>query len=146
MKYDIVVSFSKEDPVNSIRFRHLPLLLAALMFFLFPRPARSADPQQERAAAALEQDLKSDPDNAELWLHLGFAWRKLEKISLAQTAFEKVAALNPREKDAYFMLGLIYEKQHKSEAAKKVWETYLSLEKDVGKRAVAEKHIHHLSQ
>jgi cytochrome c-type biogenesis protein CcmH/NrfG len=101
---------------------------------------------KERAIAALEEDLKTDPDNAELWLHLGFAYRKLENISQAQQAFEKVTALSPGEKSAYFMLGLIYESRRNAAAARSAWTTYLSLETDPEKRAVAVKHIHHLSQ
>ena len=132
--------------MNSIRFQHLLPLIAALALCLFSRSARAADPQQERAATALEQDLKTDPDNAELWLHLGFAYRKMDKIDQARQAFEKASALNPHERDAYYMLGLIYESQHNTAAAQKVWKEYLSAETDANKRAVAEKHIHHLSQ
>jgi cytochrome c-type biogenesis protein CcmH/NrfG len=102
--------------------------------------------QKERAVSALEQDTKTDPNNAELWLHLGFAYRKLDKIDQSQNAFEKAALLNPQAKDAYFMLGLIYESKHQKAEAEKAWKSYLAVEKDPEKRAVAEKHIHHLSQ
>jgi cytochrome c-type biogenesis protein CcmH/NrfG len=132
--------------VNSIRFNDRLLLLASLTLLVFPPRARAVDPQQERAAAALEQDLKTDPNNAELWLHLGFAYRKMDKLDQARQAFEKVAALNPHETDSYYMLGLIYESQHNKAAALKVWKEYLAAETNPDKRAVAEKHIHHLSQ
>jgi cytochrome c-type biogenesis protein CcmH/NrfG len=113
--------------------------------------ARSADPAptaepKARAIAALEQDVKTDPNNAELWLHLGFAYRKTEKMDQAQAAFEKTVALNPRATDALYMLGLIYEKKQDTSAAQKAWKDYLAAETNSDKRAVAEKHIHHLSQ
>ena len=138
--------FSKEDSVNFIRYPYALSLLAALGLCFFPGLARAADPQQERAAAAIEQDLKTDPSNAELWLHLGFSYRKMGKIDQARQAFEKVTALNPHETDSYYMLGLIYESQHNTAAAQKAWKDYLAAETDATKRAVAEKHIHHLSQ
>jgi len=136
----------KEEPVNSIRTTCILSLMAALPLFLFSPSARAADPQQERAAAALEQDIKTDPNNAELWLHLGFAYKKMGKIDQARQAFEKVTALNPHESDSFYMLGLIYESQHNSTAAQKAWKEYLAAETDANKRAIAEKHIHHLSQ
>ena len=107
-------------------------------------PATSG--QKERAASALEQDIKTDPNNAELWLHLGFAYRKMDKIDQAQNAFEKAALLNPQAKDAYFMLGLIYESKHRKLEAEKAWKRYLAAETDPERRAIAEKHIHHLGQ
>jgi cytochrome c-type biogenesis protein CcmH/NrfG len=136
----------KEDFVNSIRSLYRLLLLASLTLLVFPPRSWAVDPPQERAAAALEQDLKTDPNNAELWLHLGFAYRKMEMMDQARQAFEKVAALNPHETDAYYMLGLIYESQHNKAAAQKAWKDYLAAEANPDKRAVAEKHIHHLSQ
>ena len=146
MKYDIARTLSKEDSVNSIRFPYLLPLLATLMLCLSFHPARAADPQQERATAALEQDLKTDPNNAELWLHLGFAYRKMGRIDQARNAFEKASSLNPKEKDALFMLGLIYESKGQTDAAQKAWTSYLAAETDSEKRALAQKHIHHLSQ
>ena len=131
------------------RFTHFRLGLATLFVVMGVRvhaeyPATSG--QKERAVSALEQDIKTDPNNAELWLHLGFAYCKLDNIDQAQNAFERAALLNPQAKDAYFMLGLIYESKHQKQEAEKAWKSYLAVEKDPEKRAVAEKHIHHLSQ
>jgi cytochrome c-type biogenesis protein CcmH/NrfG len=140
------MALPKEDSVTSIRLQRVLPLLAAFTCLLFPSPVRAADPQKERAVSALEEDLKTDPNNAELWLHLGFAYRKLGKIDQAQNAFEKVSSLNPNEKDAFFMLGLIYESKNQKDAAEKAWKSYLAAETDAGKRSIAQKHIHHLSQ
>jgi cytochrome c-type biogenesis protein CcmH/NrfG len=125
--------------------------LALAVIGLAAPAARAADPaspadQKARTVAALEQDVKTDPSNAELWLHLGFAYRKSEKIDQALEAFQKAAALNPRETDAFYMLALIYESKHDKPAAQKAWKDYLAGETDAAKRSVAEKHIHHLSQ
>jgi cytochrome c-type biogenesis protein CcmH/NrfG len=107
----------------------------------------SADPNdKQRAASALEQDVKADPNNAELWLHLGYAYRKDNQIDLAQNAFEKASTLNPHSDNALFMLALIYEKKHQSQDALKAWQRYLAVETNPSERAVAEKHIHLLSQ
>ena len=120
------------------------LLLAAVI----PSHAADASPNgaQVRAASALEQDLKTDPNNPELCLHLGFAYRKMNKIDQAQAAFEKAAGLAPNAKDAYFMLGLIYESKNMKQEGEEAWKKYLAAETDPEKRALAEKHIHHLSQ
>jgi cytochrome c-type biogenesis protein CcmH/NrfG len=123
----------------------------AMLFLAIVPPGRAtgsatASGQKERAASALEEDIKADPTNAELWLHLGFAQRKLGQINDAQKAFEKVTSLNPQLQDAYYMLGLIYESKHMTPEAKKAWEQYLTAETNPDRRAIAEKHIHHLSQ
>ncbi len=102
--------------------------------------------QKERTVTALEQDLKTDPTNAELWLHLGFAYRKLDQVDNAQRAFEKASSLNPRNREALYMLGLIYEKKNQTQAALQAWKRYVAEETDPEKRSVGEKHIHHLSQ
>lgn len=117
------------------------LLLGSLSF---PEALRADD--RERTVAVLEQALKTDPNNAELWLHLGFAYRKQGQIDSAQTAFEKASRLNPKNTEALFMLGLIYENKRQNELAKKVWKDYLAIETDPNKRSMAENHLHQLSQ
>ena len=123
----------------------LAVLLAAAGF-----PGQAASPAssgpQERAVSALEQDVKTDPNNAELWLHLGFAYRKLNKIDQAQNAFEKASSLDPHNREALHMLGFIYEKKHLTQDAERIWKQYLALETDAAERDEVEKHIHHLSQ
>src|SRR5882724_4300958 len=74
--------------------------------------APNAQGDKDRALAVLEQSVKTDPNNSELWLHLGFAYRKLDKIDQAQSAFEKVTTFDAHSRDALYMLGLIYEKKH----------------------------------
>jgi cytochrome c-type biogenesis protein CcmH/NrfG len=121
-----------------------PCSLIVLFSFLYADTSPN-DPKL-RAAAALEQDVKADPGNSELWLHLAFAYRKDGQLERAQSAFEKAAALDPRSSDAFYMLGLIYESKHQSAQAQKAWQSYMATETDASKRAVAEKHIHHLAE
>ena len=102
--------------------------------------------EKDRAVSALEEDVKTDPNNAELWLHLGFAYRKLDKIDQAQKAFERATSLDPKSKDAFFMLGLIYESKHQNPEALQAWKSYMAIETSSEKRDIAQKHIHHLSQ
>jgi cytochrome c-type biogenesis protein CcmH/NrfG len=124
--------------------------LVVCLLFLTPITKAADSPtaagQKERVVDALKQDVKNDPTNSELWLHLGFAYRKAGQIDDAQSAFEKAVFLNPKEQDAYYMLGLIYESKHMDTEAKKAWEQYLGSETNPERRAVAEKHIHHVSQ
>src|SRR5689334_3271556 len=139
----------EDDLMKALKFRYLNLGLVTLLMWGLPvHGLDSASPgtQRERAATAIEEDLKTDPNNAELWLHLGFAYRKLNKIDQAQSAFEKVVALSPNNKDATFMLGLIYESKNMKAEAEKAWKNYMATETDPEKRAIAEKHIHHLTQ
>ncbi len=67
-------------------------------------------------------------------------------IDKVQAAFEKALAANPQNKEALYMLGLIYEKKHQTPAALQTWENYRALETDPEKREIAQKHIHQLSQ
>jgi protein O-GlcNAc transferase len=106
--------------------------------------ANTPSAAKERAAAALEEAIKKDPNNAELWVHLGFAYRKQGQIDPSQSAFEKARALDPRVKEALYMLGLIYEKKGRTQEAEQAWKEYIAAETDPIKRADAEKHLQQL--
>jgi cytochrome c-type biogenesis protein CcmH/NrfG len=128
---------------NSIR---LAAIAAALTAFLgiWPRAAEpSAKSEAERARAAIEESLRKDPANSELWTHLGYAWRELGSIDESQRAFEKAVSLNPKNLKAGFMLGLIYEKKKLKEKAIAAWTACLaSPEPKV--RDIAKSHLHRL--
>ena len=133
--------------IDAPRFNTRIVLLFALALNATALAADSASsPDRERAVSVLEQAVKSDPHNAELWLHLGFAYRKLGQTDQSQGAFEKASALDPHNRDALYMLGLIYEKKHQTQDAQRVWKAYLATETDATKRSDAEKHLHHLEQ
>lgn len=128
----------------------IQMFAAALLFSLSlgaaaKEPAPGGD-DRERTIVALEKAIQADPQNADLWVHLAFAQRKLDRIDRAREAFEKAVALDPKNQDALYMLGLIYEKAERKADALRVWKQYLELSSNPEKRDVAEKHIHHLSQ
>jgi cytochrome c-type biogenesis protein CcmH/NrfG len=127
--------------------RKLLFVVILVLMAVLTRSLRAAPTDnQERAVSALQQAVKSDPNNPELWLHLGFAYRKVNDVDQAQSAFEKARALDPRNDDALYMLGLIYEKKHQTKEALKAWQDYLAASTNTAKRNDAEKHIHQLSQ
>jgi len=107
--------------------------------------SKDSKDQEQRVVEALRQDLKADPSNAELWVHLGFAYRKAEDIDQALAAFQKASQLNPQESDAFYMLGIIYENKRQKPEALQAWKDYLAVTTDPVKRDVAQKHIHHLN-
>src|SRR5690349_5776924 len=77
---------------------------------------------QQRAVEALQKAIQSDPQNAELWTHLGFAQRKLDQLDAAAVSFEKAVSLNPSSQESLYMLGLIYEKLKRPQEALRVWK------------------------
>jgi len=122
--------------------RFLSSLVVGILAFQSPVWAD----ENQRTVDALQQAVKTDPSNSELWVHLGFAYRKAGDLSKAQESFEKASSLNPRDPDAYFMLGLIYESKGQNQDALRAWKACLANQTDPTRRAQAENHIHHLSQ
>lgn len=104
------------------------------------------DPDAIRAKAAIEEAVKKDPANAELWLHLGFAFKKLDDADGAQKAFEKVVELNPKSASAHYMLGLIYEKKKMKEQAIAAWKACLANATEDSMKEIAQKHLGHLQK
>lgn len=121
-------------------------VVAVMVSFAAGSRAEPMSDDKERAVAALETALKADPSNTELWIHLAFAQRKLDRIDQAQASFEKAVSLSPKNEDALYMLGLIYEKKEMKADALRTWKQYLTVSTNPEKKSVAEKHIHHLSQ
>ncbi len=109
-------------------------------------PAFAASTDKQDAVTTLEQNVKANPSNPELWVHLGFAYRKVGDIDNAQNAFQKALTLEPNNRESLSMLALIYEKKQQKPAALQSWKSYLAIETDPSKREMAEKHIHQLSQ
>lgn len=120
--------------------------LIAVMISMAVIKADESQAQKEQAAQALEQAVKTAPNNAELWVHLGFAYRKTNDMAKSKDAFEKAISIDPKNQDALFMLGLIYENNKQTADALRVWKQFLESNPDPSKREVAENHIHHLSR
>jgi cytochrome c-type biogenesis protein CcmH/NrfG len=69
-----------------------------------------------------------------------------DDINQVQASYEKALSQDPHNRDALYMLGLIYEKKQQKQDALQAWRNYLSAETDPAKREMAAKHIHQLSQ
>jgi cytochrome c-type biogenesis protein CcmH/NrfG len=108
--------------------------------------SNSQDSETQRAKTAIEEAIKKDPANSELWLHLGFIEKKLGNVEASQTAFEKCVSLNPKNADAYYMLGLIYEKKKMKDQAIGAWKSCLANTTEERVKEIARKHLSHLQQ
>lgn len=120
--------------------------LAAVALLRLPGLGQDQDPEAVRAKQAIEEALKKDPLNSELWLHLGFACKKLQDVDGSQKAFEKTVELNPKSASAHYMLGLIYEKKKLKEKAIAAWKACLKHATEPQMKEIAEKHLHHLEK
>jgi cytochrome c-type biogenesis protein CcmH/NrfG len=98
----------------------------------------------KKTAAALEESVKLQPGNIDLYIKLGFAYARLEKADESQTAFESAVRLDPKRAIAHYMLGLIYEKKGLREKALAAWKACLENASDPHLRETAAKHLHHL--
>ncbi len=100
--------------------------------------------EHKKNAAELEETIKKDPSNIELYIRLGFTYSKLEKADDAQRAFENAVRLDPKRAIAHYMLGLIYEKKGLKEKAISAWQACLDNATEPHLRDTAIKHLHHL--
>jgi cytochrome c-type biogenesis protein CcmH/NrfG len=100
--------------------------------------------EHKKNAAELEEAVKTDPNNIELYIRLGFVYSKLEKVGDAQRAFENAVRLDPKRAIAHYMLGLIYEKKGLRDNAIAAWKACLENASEPRLRETALKHLHHL--
>jgi len=130
------------------------LLLAVLLTAAIPQALRAggrweADGQRgadelRKDAAALEEQVKLDPGNVELYIRLGFAYTKLENADGARKAFESAVRLDQKMAIVHYMLGLIYEKKGLRDKAIAAWKACLENAAEPRMRETAKKHLHHL--
>ena len=99
-----------------------------------------------RARRAIKTAAKQDPENSQLWLHLGLLDHKLGDLEAAQKSFEKVVALGPSESAAHYMLALIYEKKDLIQKAISSWGACLAHSEDPNLLAIAKKHLRELKK
>ncbi|OGS12577.1 MAG: hypothetical protein A2234_06320 [Elusimicrobia bacterium RIFOXYA2_FULL_58_8] len=133
-------------------------LISFSVLFLIPALAATAQsaPRQQKEtpvareqlrteAAAIEQQVKANPADTELYMKLGFAYSRLEQADDAQRAFEGAVNLEPKKAAAHYMLGLIYEKKGLRDKAIAAWKACLDNTQDPRMRDTATRHLHHLS-
>lgn len=120
------------------------ILLIAIFCAAVPVLWSLTDKQKQEfktLAAAIEEDIKAEPKDAELYIKLGFIYSKLEEADKAQSAFEKAESLNPEKSIVHYMLGLIYEKKELKEKAIASWKKCLKYASKKKMKQTAEKHI-----
>jgi len=81
----------------------------------------------------------------ELYIRLGFTYARLKEADEALQAFENVVRLDHKKTIAYYMLGLIYEKQGLKDKAIAAWKACLDNASEPRMRETARKHLHHLA-
>jgi Flp pilus assembly protein TadD len=71
--------------------------------------------------------VKSNPQDASLWVHLGVACSQLNDVDQAIAALEHARKLAPRQPETYFDLGLLYWKSGEIGKAKQAYRAGLAL-------------------
>jgi tetratricopeptide (TPR) repeat protein len=71
--------------------------------------------------------VKSNPQDAALWFHLGVACSQLNDVDQAIVALEHARSLAPRQPETYFDLGLLYWKSGDIGKAKEAYRAGLAL-------------------
>ncbi len=118
------------------------VLAAALALAPLAARAESAKSDLVDAKNVLEQAVQQHPNNAELRVHLGFAYKKLGDADNAQKQFEAAAKDDPSNAEVFYMLGLIYEKKGQKEEAASAWKSCAAAAKEPGMKQTAQKHLH----
>jgi len=96
-----------------------------------PGPAEGI-PGARKKSAARDRLRRADALYNEAVIHL-----KTEEFRKAQSCLEEAVRLNPRDKDAYYNLGIMYERYLKDkDEAVKCYLRYVFLESDTAKAAV----------
>ena len=80
-----------------------------------------------KARSVLTIAVKSNPQNASLWFHLGVSCIQLGDLDEAIAALERARALAPRQPEPYFNLGLLYWKSGDLVKAKQAYRAGLAL-------------------
>mgnify|MGYP001458645952 CR=1 FL=1 len=97
-----------------------------------PPRAQDVPGKKNRKALAEDRMRRADALYNEAVIHI-----KTEEIRKAQSCLEEAVRLNPRDKDAYYNLGIIYERYLKDRnEAVKCYLRYVFLEADEAKAAV----------
>ncbi len=94
------------------------------------------DVENEKAIKYLQEVLKEDPQNAEVYRHLGLAFFNLGKHSEAKTHWKRCVELEPSHHQTWWNLGQAYEVLGDFKSASEAYEkAALSVEKDFPKKA-----------
>ncbi|MBI4056523.1 MAG: tetratricopeptide repeat protein [Elusimicrobia bacterium] len=107
-----------------------------------------------RQKEALHAAIKIQPNDAELWMKLGFLQKDLGEWDEALANFQKVIEIDPQKVKAYYLVALIKERKIKAVPAGdrervkaqaiQAWEKCLQVSEDAKVREVAQKHLNRL--
>ncbi len=92
----------------------------------------------DRAAILLRQAVTQDSSDVESWRLLGFSYRMLDSLKQATSAYDKVLAVAPQDRDARLALGNLYALQAEYQLSLQLYTSILEedstdLEADLGR-------------
>ena len=87
----------------------------------------------EDAIEKINEMLKQDPENADMWCSLGVALIELKKYDEAAEKFEKAAELSPQHPSAWYGWGIALKALGQEEAAAEKIKTAMEMDQDSDK-------------
>jgi len=84
----------------------------------------------EEAVEKINEVLKQNPENADLWCSLGVALIELKKYDKAAEKFEKAAELSPRLSSAWYGWGIALKASGQDEKAAEKIKTAMEMDQD----------------
>ncbi|MBA4052156.1 MAG: hypothetical protein C0472_09830, partial [Erythrobacter sp.] len=100
----------------------------------------------EQALAALENSTALAPDRAEGWLLKATLLRRLERLPEAQTAIERAAGLAATNPEIALEAGVIAVLAGRDDAARKSWQSLITLAPDSPAAATAKDYLAQLGE
>ena len=87
----------------------------------------------EDAIEKINEMLKQDPENADMWCSLGVALIELKKYDEAAEKFEKAAELSPQHPSAWYGWGIALKALGQEKAAAEKIKTAMEMDQDSDK-------------
>lgn len=87
----------------------------------------------EDAIEKINEMLKQDPENADMWCSLGVALIELNKYDEAAEKFEKAAELRPQHPSAWYGWGIALKALGQEKAAAEKIKTAMEMDQDSDK-------------
>jgi Flp pilus assembly protein TadD len=87
----------------------------------------------EEAIEKIEEMLKQDPENPDMWCSLGVALIELKKYDEAAEKFEKAAELSPQHPSAWYGWGIALKALGQEKAAAEKIKTAMEMDQDSDK-------------
>ena len=133
---------------KGLRMKKLALAIVAMMIFLASNSYAASvsddiqatfdSKQYDQAITMIQDAIKKDKRNEELYYLLGKSYLKTRQIELAQEAFEKAVNIKSKFHEARYDLGKLYLETDQLEKAKKTFEDGLKKAKDPKEKGIFE--------